>query len=1800
MEDYNVLVTDQRLSSVVSFWRTRLAYVGDTFRLVAGANDSGETCSAPLTIKLSHAAHGIVNSIGAGDAGEFTVATAAIALLLARYSQQRTVVLRTPPLADAAPGEDAAPVPLIIDIDDRLSVAEYLGEVARIVEESYAETLLPLRELANREGRVPFDHLTTVTLADTRLHTSPGEVEPGEVRFLLDLGEGHIRLYWRASETFLAEGLAASLSDVIEQFARLDADVRDIEIVSAGQRQKLLNGFNDNRPAAAPSRTAVELFEQQAQQTPDAPALVFQGEVTTYAKLNARANCLAHRLRTQHETGTEMAVGIRLDRSDLMVVAVLGILKSGAHFVPLDPQFPVERVDFILQETGLRLLITQSDYLFDDLKFDGTLLALDLEPPTRDEESTNPNNFIDPASRAYVIYTSGSTGTPKGCELEHRSLSNYLTWAVGYYFEDDAGGNFGLYSSLAFDFTITNIFCALLRGKSLHIYPQFDNIQTILTHAFDKASGIDVMKLTPSHIRMLEHLAVGDGGVRKIIAGGEELTTREIDILRGINPAIEIYNEYGPTEATVGCVVKKIPHEAAPVLIGQPIANTSVLILDDGLKLVPVGVRGEICVAGAGLARGYRNRPDLTATKFIPHPFAVGETLYRTGDIGRWLPDGQLQYFGRNDRQVKVRGYRVELGEIEAALATHPHIRESVVVLRQDQAGNKRLAAYLVASPQLTVEAARQYVAGKLPDYMTPTDFVFLGELPLNSNGKVDHQALAALENADRRNLLPGVPPANEREQQLLLIWQELFDTPHIGVTDTFFQLGGDSLLAVQLVSRVWHSFSVELTIEDVFEAQTIADLAARIALAATPSPEGAPGSQIEVAPRDADLPLSFSQQRLWFLAQLEGPNSVYNLSSAVKLDGKLDVAALESAAAAVIARHEILRTTFPDSGGAPSQRINQALPFRLAVHELPPLPVDLQQAEALKLALEEAARPFDLTAGALLRISLFRLDAETHILALTMHHIISDAWSMGILIREVSALYAAFHLATPPALPELRVQYADFAQWQRRRLQTENGQSQLAYWKEQLKGAPVLLELPTDRPRPSVQSFNGATAAFTFSHLLKAKLQTLSQESGASLFMILLAAFSALLSRYTHQPDIVIGSPVSNRPLLDLESLIGFFVNTLALRIDLSGNPSFSELLERVRRVALDGYANQEVPFEQLVDALDLDRNLSHSPVFQVMLAYENSSASVLRLPGIVATPLPVETTGAKFDLTLYIDESNAGLAGSFEYNTDLFDDATMARMIGNFETLMEAVVDDPRLRPGEIPLLSKVERQLHEARNSTSRAYPLRCIHQMFEDRAAVAPDTVALVFETEQLTYGQLNARANQLAHHLRRHYAAGPEHLIGVCLERSVELVVSLMAILKAGAAYVPIDPDYPAERVSFMLEDARVAVLITTEQLAAQLPPTDGFVLCLDSAQEELAAADTANPEAVAQLDNLAYMIYTSGSTGRPKGALNTHRGIANRLLWMQEAYGLTPDDVVLQKTPFSFDVSVWEFFWPLLAGARMVVARPGGHRESDYLVDLIAARSVTTLHFVPSMLRAFLEEPDVARCATLRRVICSGEALPLELTEKFFEQLLTTELHNLYGPTEAAVDVTFWQCVPDGARRQVPIGRPIANTHIHIIDEALRLVPTGVAGELFIGGVGVGRGYHNDAALTAQKFIPDPFGAEPGARLYRTGDRARYRGDGVVDFLGRLDYQVKIRGFRIEPGEVEEALRGLDHVHDCVVTARQDRGLTRLVAYVVFDAAGTSAAAVVARLAAKNPARLHGAVGVRRTAGAAAAAQRQG
>ncbi|HLX07384.1 MAG TPA: amino acid adenylation domain-containing protein, partial [Thermoanaerobaculia bacterium] len=1211
--------------------------------------------------------------------------------------------------------------------------------------------------------------------------------------------------------------------------------------------------------------------------------------------------------------------------------------------------------------------------------------------------------------------------------------------------------------------------------------------------------------------------------------------------------------------------------------------------------------------------RGYWGRPELTAERFVPDPWSVwsappgeGARLYRTGDLVRHRADGSLEFLGRIDHQVKVRGFRIELGEIEAVLAAQPRVQAAAVAARPSRAGERQLVAYVVlgadpaaapgggtvlpgAARAALLASLRRGLAEKLPDHMVPAAFAFLEQLPLTPSGKLDRQALPA-PDAEASERAAFVAPRPGLEELTASIWSGVLGVERIGVHDNFFFLGGHSLLATQVASRLQTALGCEVPLRKLFELPTIAGLTGWLAESAGFQLSGPPPCQRR--PAGAPAQLSFAQERLWFLAQLEPRSAAYNLPLAVWLDGALDVAALRASLAALAARHESLRTTFavPEDADTPVQVIAARLPLALPVADLRALPVGERDRVALGLAGAEGARPFDLARGPLVRVVLLRLAPARHLLLMTLHHAITDGWSNGILIRELAALYRAARDRRPAPLPELPVRYADFAYWQRRWLERQVLAGEVAWWRERLAGAPPVLHLAADRPRPPVRSARGGAVAVTMPADLYARLQALSRLQGATLFMSLLGAFQALLGRYSQEERLVVGSPIAGRTRIELENLVGLFVNTLALAVDLGGDPPFAALLGRVRETALAAYAHQEVPFEKLVAELQPERSLAHSPLFQVLLVLQNAPASPLALPGLTLTPAAVAGNTAKFDLNLDLGEVNGALAGSLGYSADLFDAATVGRWAGQLEVLLDAVTADPLQRLSALPLLSAGERQQLVEWNATAAPYRLdRCLHELIAEQARRTPHAVAVEAEADgaRLTFAELAAAAGRLARRLRRQ-GAGAETIVALCAERSLAMVVGVLAILEAGGAYLPLDPETPRERLLYMLRDAGATLLLSPAALSARLglagADLEGVrLLALDGDPEggeegeEGAVGRAGGAGPASQPDNLAYVIYTSGSTGRPKGTMNAHRGVVNRLLWAQQRFALQPGDRVLQKTPFTFDVSVWELFWPLLAGARLVMAAPGAHRDPAHLARVIDEHGITTLHFVPSMLRAFLDhlegsagagEAGGRRLPTLRRVLASGEELPHDLQQRY-HGLLAAPLFNLYGPTEAAVDVTWWACDPASPRARVPIGRPVANTRIHLLDRDGREVPAGLPGEIHIGGVQVGRGYLGRPDLTAERFVPDGFAGgagegtggtagEAGLRLYRTGDLARYLPDGAIDYLGRLDQQVKIRGFRIELGEIEAVLA----THPTVQAAAAavwagPEGERRLVAFAV-------------------------------------------
>ncbi|WP_243653040.1 non-ribosomal peptide synthetase [Tumebacillus sp. BK434] len=1533
--------------------------------------------------------------------------------------------------------------------------------------------------------------------------------------------------------------------------------------LTAAEREQVLTGWNDTATGYPREKTMQELFEEQAALAPDRVAAVCAGEAVTYRELNLRANRVAAEL-IGAGVGPDVPVGICVERSIGMLVGMLGILKAGGAYVPLDPGMPQERLAFLLADTELRVLVTQRALLQLFPEHGARVILLEELTGGREE---NPPCRTTAESLAYVMYTSGSTGQPKGVAVPQRGVvrlvrdTNYLPFGPEQVFLQAA--------AVTFDAATLEIWGALLNGARVALLPGGAFSLEKLGRAV-RESGVTVLWLTAGlFTQMVEHRLEDLRSVRYLLAGGDVLSGPHVrKVLRELD-GICLINGYGPTEnTTFTCCYPMWEADDAltSVPIGRPVSNTKVYVLDGQMEPVPVGMPGELYTGGDGLARGYWRREELTAAAFVDSPFAPGERLYKTGDLVRYLADGQIEFLGRLDGQVKIRGFRIETGEIEAALSQHPAVRSCAVIVREDVPGEKRLAAYLVLDPTAaeSVSAWRTFLAEKLPEYMIPAVFVTLEALPLTPNGKVDKRALPVPEVSRPALHAEYAAPGSATEHVIAEIWSRLFCLERIGVQDDFYELGGHSLLATQIVSRIREQLGVELSLRDVLEARTVARLAETVSLVqladgmrvceSLVSDPDRPGKeskavgnlfeQMSAKERTVPARLSIAQQRLWFLDRLEAGSALYNLPLALRLTGKLDLDALEQALVEVVRRHEALRTVFAERDEGTVQVVQ------------PPGAVTLQRCASWEALQADAALPFDLEQGPLFRAALWQAAEAEHVLLLNMHHIVSDGWSLELLRREVAALYAAFSSGAPAPLPELPVQYSDFAEWHRNWLADGVLDGQLSYWKEQLSGELPVLQLPANRPRPAVPSYRGGAKRMMLPQELVAALQSLSQQAGATLYMTMLAAFKTLLHRYTDLRDILVGTPISGRNRAETETLIGFFVNTLVLRTELDSSLPFHRLIERVRETALGAFAHQDVPFDELVAALRPERDGSHSPFFQVMFVFENSPKQTLQLPGLTLEQADIDNGTAKFDLSLLLIQEEEGLSATFEYSADLFDEATVLRMMGHFVTLLESIVHAPGQTVGELPMLAAAEREdLLRQAAGVPRDYDLANLrlHHLFEFQAERTPDAVALVAGATELTYRELNERANRTARYLQRLHTE-PCSIVAVCMERSPEMVVALLAVLKAGGAYLPLDPEYPQERLRFMLDDSRAAVLLTQAHLQTRFHDANVQVVSLDEGWELMARELPHAPNLALDPSDPAYVIYTSGSTGAPKGVVVPHHAICNHMLWMQEEFPLSTADAVLQKTSFSFDASVWEFYAPLLAGGRLVLAEPGGHLDARYMARVMQEQGVTVLQVVPTMLVMLLNDEQFAACRSLKRVFCGGEALTPELVNRF-NAVMQADLINLYGPTEACIDATFHVCPREGGL--VPIGRPIANVQAYVLDARQQPVPLLVPGELYIGGAGLARGYLYRPELTAERFVTTERGC-----LYKTGDLARFLPDGTIQYLGRIDQQVKVRGFRIELGEIEAELLQHPLVTEAAATVQENR----IIAYVaVQEEVGRSA-----------------------------------
>jgi amino acid adenylation domain-containing protein len=1512
-----------------------------------------------------------------------------------------------------------------------------------------------------------------------------------------------------------------------------------------------------------PDWTVPARFAAQAALTPDALALTVAGETLSFGELDGRAGALAGRLRASG-VRTESRVALLLDRTADLPVALLAVWKAGGACLPLDPTAPVERLAALLAAAEPAAVIHRGPL---GLALPVGACALDLAAPAEPAPASGGAECL-PASRdlAYLIYTSGTTGLPKAVMVEHGSLAATLGAFVDR-FGFTADDRMTEVARFSFDIALLELWAPLLAGGACEILGQEEILEpAALLAAVARATRFHAV---PSLMRQVaaaarsagtEHL----GGVRTLFTGGDLVPPDLLAELRAVFPAAEVVVLYGPTEAAIVCTYHALPPDARPegTPIGRPFAGAEMRVIDRWGD-APLTAPGELWIGGPVVARGYLRHPELTAERFVERD---GRRYYRTGDLVRHRADGRLEFLGRTDLQVKVRGFRIEPGEIEVQLAAYPGVREAAVVALADAHGEKRLVAYFVpeglegkGSP--SVFLLRDHLAARLPAYMVPSAFVRLAMLPLTAHGKLDRPRLPAPEAALDAIAVEdtGAPPRTPAEELVAGIWCEVLALPAVSRSANFFALGGHSLLATQVAARLRKALNVDIPVATLFQAPTVGELAAELdrILAAE---DFAAAPPLFAAPREGDLPLSFAQERLWFLDRLAPGNAGYHIPLALAARGELSLPALAAALAEMVRRHEALRTTYVARGERPAQVIAPAGRVALPLIDLSCLPADHKGPEARRLADEVIARPFDLERDPVLRAQAVRLGPLDHALLLVVHHIAADGWSAGVIIEEITALYPVALTGRVSPLPELAVQYADFALWQRGWLRGEVLDRQLAYWRQRLTGAPVL-DLPTDRPRPPVQSFRGATRMHWISGLTARALERFARQQDATLFMVLLAAIQTLLGRYAGQDDIVVGSPIANRTRAEIEPMIGFFVNSLILRGDLAGDPAFGELVARSRRAALEAYSHQDLPFERLVEELRPERRLSHNPLFQVMFAVQNAPRRAIELPGVSFAAAEFGFPSTRFDLEIFFTEAAEGLGVQLTYSTDLFDPATIARLETHLDALLAAVLAAPMQRLSELALLAPPERhQLVVDWSDTAATIPGGDLASLFGEQARRLPDAIAVSSEEGELTYADLDRRSTRLA---RRLVAAGvgPEVRVALLAQRSPAMIVGLLAILKAGGAYVPLDPSYPAERLAWMLADSGSRLLLGQPELLAELPAElQGMAiveLTADPADLSDAEGATARPEpAGAPQDALAYVMYTSGSTGRPKGVGVSHRNIV-RLVRASGFADLGADQVFLQLAPISFDASTLELWAPLLNGGRVAVFPPRRPSLED-LGEAIARFGVTSLWLTAGLFHPMVED-RLEALRPLRQLLAGGDVLSPPHVRRALEGLPGLTLINGYGPTEGT---TFTCCFPMTAPEQVgatvPLGRPIGNTRVHIVGADLRPVPTGIWGELLAGGQGLSRGYLGRPDLTAERFVPDPF-AGGGERLYRTGDVARFRADGRIEFLGRRDGQVKLRGFRIELGEIESALSRHPGVGAAVVAARDDGGPagTRLVAYVV-------------------------------------------
>ncbi|SMH62084.1 non-ribosomal peptide synthetase [Azospirillum agricola] len=1813
----------ERGAALLTYWRQALADAPPLLALPtdrpypARLSHRGGRVAMPLDPALQSAVDALCRREGTTP---FMVFTAAFTALLHRITGQETIVVGTPianrlrPDLEAVPGYFVNTLALRSDVDGRAPFRDLLAGVRDTALAAYEHQELPFGLLVDAlrpergashppvfQAMIVLQNVEMAELSfgGVALAPHPLRADTGKYPLMLTIlpdEPGGPLLCWDFQSDLFDESTVAGIA---RRFALLLADalaaperpVHALALLTPEDERALLRASNRPRgPGPFAEATIAGLFARQAAATPEATALRFGDRRLDYRTLDRQADRLAGRLR-QRGVCPGDRVGIALGRSPELIAGLLAILRLGAAYVPLDLGYPAERLAWMAEDSGIGLLVTDSAgdagigwTAVPRLLMDG-LPETDDDNPPAPAAGHHPGPGLGPDSPAYIMYTSGSTGLPKGVVVPHRGVVRLVKGAD--YARLDASEVMLLLAPVSFDASTFEIWGSLLNGGTLLIAPPLENDLLALGRIV-REGGVTTLWLTSGLFTLMIDTAPDDlRGVRQLLTGGEALSRRHAAEALARLPGTTLINGYGPTENTTFTTCHRFSKGPAALFpAGRPIAGTSVHILDPHGNPVPPGVAGELLTGGDGLAIGYHERPELTAERFVTLELDLAgerwsERLYRTGDLARWVPDpatGELvvDILGRIDRQVKIRGFRIEPGEVEAQLDGLPGVAECAVVVRDDE-GGPRLVAYYVPKADAAPDADhRGALARRLPDHMLPSRFVALDALPVSPAGKIDRKALAS--DRYRVDAEPaGEAPASATERLLAGVWAGILGDGAIHRTTHFFERGGNSLSAIRMIARVREALAAAgrpdaLPVRSVFEHPTLDSLARLID---RPAEDGGGDGNAgpPLAPRNLghrDLPLSHAQERLWVLEKLLPMGGAYNVPGQYRLLGPLDTAALEAALQAVVRRHDSLSAVFAERDGRAVHHIADT-GFRLDTR-------DCTADEAPRLLAEGAEAPFDLERGPPLRATLLRVGPCEHYLQVVMHHLVCDGWSVALFLREVEALCAG-----RPAPPPLAVQYQDFADWHRSWLQGERLERLLGYWRGKLDGMPDGLELPADFPRPAVPGNRGATAVFAID-ADPAAVDRLCRERRATRFMLFYAVFAALLHRMTGQADFGVGTPIAGRHHRGVESLVGFFADTLVLRTPLDGSPDspaggdepFSALLERARRTVLEAFDHQDLPFTTLVEALKPNRRLDTTPLFQVMLAVEDEPPAALALPGVTAEPVPWDSPFAKHDLTLTVQPSSGGFAGSLEYNSELFHPDSVARFGRWLNILLAAVLADPDQPVEAIDLRDAGERARPPGlAGSVHPRPPGLGLHELVAEQARRAPAATALSHGDAVLSYGALEASANRLAHHL---IALGlePGGLVGVWRRRSLDLPVILLAILKAGGAYVPLNPAHPAERTATVIRASRPVIVVA--EPGFPLPDTPAVLLDPDAEAEAIAGHPDSPPAVPARDDRPAYVMFTSGSTGTPKGVAVPHRAIVNHQLWFRRQFGLTADDALLQMTSFDFDASVIEFFAPLVSGGRLVVAPPGCEKEPGALRDLIRANRITLFQAVPALLQVMVDEELLAGCPSLRVVISGGEALATGLQDRLLTQAAPARIFNLYGPTETCIDAVFRECRPGLRQGTVPIGRPVDNLRAYVLDERLRPVPDGMAGELVLAGAGLANGYLNEPDLTAAAFLPDPFAgplvdplAGGAERMYRTGDRVRLGPKGL-EFLGRTDRQVKVRGFRIETAEIEAALNAVPSVRESAVIGVRRPGDSdhRLVAFVAGH--GPDAAALRAAL----------------------------